>query len=65
MAMTPTPQRSCPQHPAKLLRWYDRHRRVLRGGRRPATARRLTRLAVEIMLQQTTVATVRLFSPPL
>ncbi len=54
MAMTPQPE-----HASRLLAWYDRHRRTL-PWRAPAGARTEPYLVwlSEIMLQQTTVATV-------
>ena len=54
MAMTPQPE-----HASRLLAWYDRHRRIL-PWRAPAGARTEPYLVwlSEIMLQQTTVATV-------
>jgi len=58
MAITPASTRAA-RLPAKLLRWYDRHRRVL-PWRAPAGQRTPPYLVwlSEIMLQQTTVATV-------
>src|SRR6266851_229805 len=54
MTMTPAPS-----HPSRLLEWYDRHRRTL-PWRAPAGTTALPYIVwlSEIMLQQTTVATV-------
>lgn len=58
MAMTPTPMHDA-RLPTKLLSWYDRHRRTM-PWRAPAGQRTPPYLVwlSEIMLQQTTVATV-------
>ena len=56
MSTAPAPPRP---DPAALLAWYDRHRRDLPGALRPAGAADPYRVWLsEIMLQQTTVATV-------
>ena len=54
MTMTPAPS-----HPSRLLEWYDRHRRTL-PWRAPAGTTAVPYIVwlSEIMLQQTTVATV-------
>jgi A/G-specific adenine glycosylase len=57
----PNPEADMPERtmPARLLAWYDRHRRVLPWRARPGETADPYRVWLsEIMLQQTTVATV-------
>ncbi len=59
MASTATPARAATSLPAKLLAWYDRHRRVLPWRAPPGERQDPYRVWLsEIMLQQTTVVAV-------
>src|SRR5258708_9819189 len=59
MASTATPAHAATSLPAKLLAWYDRHRRVLPWRAPPGARQDPYRVWLsEIMLQQTTVVAV-------